>query len=1105
MKKISLLLLTFILLIASSLFVTGCGGCSTKSYNVTVTCQPKEGGTVTGAGSYKKGKTYNLLALPNDGYDFEGWYLNEVKISDSLEFIGTMGVSNIDFVAKFTLKAPLIEQKKLTIKYVDDLGGKVADDYTLVKNKGENYSVPINSLIGYTADKSIVSGQLNENTTVTVTYTRKQYTLNLNYVDEHDNILADVESCTLKYGDTYSYNVGEKVDYYLTSTTTVSGKINKDNVNLSSQLNGTTINLYIVYSPKPYPINFLLLDEENHPIEGASMSSVTKNYLESFNFTPIDIDGYEKGDSVEGSVTLTDSFVGTQLSEGNDELTITFKYVSLNKPRNILIKFVDAKGNTIKDNSSISKKIGEPFSMSIDEINDYDLNTAKMSEVYGNNFNLAENTLNGTIPSTLDFEIVLYYKIKTVNLTINYLTDGGVSVAEKYTGIVDYYGNYSIKSPTVKGYSTNDLTVSGTAEKTDVTKNVYYTVNKHKITINYLYEDKSVASPQKVFNDVAYGSSFSVASPEIEGHTPSLKTVAFTFNDDEDKIVTVTYTTNSYFLTINYTSDVNGFTVPSQYKEKIKYNETYKVETPYYYGLKADKNSISGKKLAKDEEFTVTYTNYDIKLYISYFDKTSKALVRQYTLKASFENPSDSIDDLPVEINGYDTIYSKLTFKIEYINNITSFSFIGIKRSNSEDVNLTSSIVNSFKVVYYGELVIYTEKIVSSVTVNYVYDGNKNNVLATKTFSGYCGDSVDISKDFGAGYIKDSSSTSFYTSNTYKYTAEDKSIYVNYTRIEKTVTVEYVDATLGFELSPTVTKTYKYGDKISITSPTIECYKADKETITATMGLEDLSFVVKYTVQWEVDDDDALVISSPQLLATFSKYSSLWQRDISITENLDLTGITISPIGNYSNVFSGDVKGNNKTISNLKLTNDNVVIDSKQVNGINVSYAYVGLFGCFSGNIESLSVTNAEIDVDLGVADKTNVYAGILIGQYSNNMSKGIITGVSVSGSINVNARNNVLGGLVGFNSNTNSEISNCNVNATINSSSDSSNLIGGISGYEVLSNIHNCEVMLTTSLTENDTTNIGGVVGESVNGVIHTNSSNITKACGKENNTIIY
>ena len=1094
MKRILLLTLSLTLLITSALFMVGCG-CSTKSYNVYVTCSPENGGSVTGAGSYKKGKTYDLLAQPNNGFDFDGWYINSTKVSDELQYSGTIGKNDIYLIAKFVAKAPALQQKKLTIKYVDDLGRKVADDYTVTKNKGESYSVDVSSLVGYTADKTVVSGQLNEDTTVTVTYTRKQYTLTINYVDGSDKVLVDKEEHTLKYGDDYSYDVANKVPYYNSTIATLSGVLNKDNSDLSDQLNNETIDLYVVYTPKVFTIKFLLVDEDRNVISGVTMPSTTKSYLDTFDFSPIDVTGYEKGSAVTGALVLTDGLVGEQISSGNTELTITFQYASLEKPRNVLIKYLDANGVSVKENSSISKKVKEAYSVTIDDIEDYDIDSARMTNLYGKNFNLTNKTLSGTVPVESNFEIIIYYKIKTVNLTINYLKAGDVSVAQSYTAKIDYYGSYNVTSPVIKGHTTQDLVVSGTIAKEDVVKNVYYTVNKYTITINYLYENGTVASQQKVFDNVEYGSSFVQESPTIEGHTPSIKTISFTFIDDADKTIDVTYTTDSYYLTINYVSDIAGFQAPTTYKQKIKYNESYSVSSPYILGAKMDKSIISGTKLAKDEVFTVTYTNSEYRVYANYFIKTTNDKLIVYECLISYANPTNKIL-IPKSYLGYDLIYSEIRYSISYQGTNSKVSVVGIRRSDSLEVPL------SFK---NNATDIYTDKIESTVTVKYVYDGNKNNVLETKTFSGYYGDSVTISKDFGAGYVKDSTSTSFYTSDTYTYTDEDETIYVNYNRVEKNVSIQYVDADLGHELSPTVTKKFKYGDNFSVTSPTIECYKADKSVITGKMGLTDLSFVVKYTVQWTVDSDNALIINTPQYLATFSKYPSLWQRDISITENLNLTGITLSPIGNYDNVFSGHVKGNGKTISNLKLTKDNVVINSKQVNGINVSHAYVGLFGCFSGNIESLTVTNAEIDINLGVSGKTNVYAGILVGVYSNSSSKGTINNVTVSGTITVNATNNVIGGLIGFNSNTNSEISTCTTTVTITSSTDTSNLLGGISGYEVQSNVHNCSSTLTTTLTESATTTIGGIVGESVNGVIHTNTTNLDKACGKENGTIIY
>ena len=175
------------------------------------------------------------------------------------------------------------------------------------------------------------------------------------------------------------------------------------------------------------------------------------------------------------------------------------------------------------------------------------------------------------------------------------------------------------------------------------------------------------------------------------------------------------------------------------------------------------------------------------------------------------------------------------------------------------------------------------------------------------------------------------------------------------------------------------------------------------------------------------------------------------------------------------------------------------------VNGENVVYGYAGLFGCLSGSVSDLTIENAIINVDLGITTKTTLYGGILCGLYSNDGTVGTISNVNVSGTITVNAYNCVVGGIIGFNSDIDSEISNCTATVTINNGNCNYAQVGGISGYEVMSNIHDCTVTLTTTFVEGANVFVSGIAGESVNGVIHTNKCNVSNVCGKQNNTIIY
>jgi hypothetical protein len=44
-----------------------------QSYAITAVANPVEGGTITGAGNYNHGSAVNLVASPNEGYEFVNW------------------------------------------------------------------------------------------------------------------------------------------------------------------------------------------------------------------------------------------------------------------------------------------------------------------------------------------------------------------------------------------------------------------------------------------------------------------------------------------------------------------------------------------------------------------------------------------------------------------------------------------------------------------------------------------------------------------------------------------------------------------------------------------------------------------------------------------------------------------------------------------------------------------------------------------------------------------------------------------------------------------------------------------------------------------------
>ncbi|WP_183084330.1 InlB B-repeat-containing protein, partial [Mesotoga sp. HF07.pep.5.2.highcov] len=74
-----------------------------KTFEVTVTAEPEEGGVVSGGGTYDCGSEVTVVATPADCYDFDGWFVGETLVSEDAEYTFT-AEADVDLVAVFTLK-----------------------------------------------------------------------------------------------------------------------------------------------------------------------------------------------------------------------------------------------------------------------------------------------------------------------------------------------------------------------------------------------------------------------------------------------------------------------------------------------------------------------------------------------------------------------------------------------------------------------------------------------------------------------------------------------------------------------------------------------------------------------------------------------------------------------------------------------------------------------------------------------------------------------------------------------------------------------------------------------------------------------------------------
>ncbi len=74
-----------------------------QSKTLTLNMNNTSAGTVTGAGTYKYGKSINIKATANPGYTFIGWYNGNTKLSTNSTYTFSMPAKNVSYEARYTI------------------------------------------------------------------------------------------------------------------------------------------------------------------------------------------------------------------------------------------------------------------------------------------------------------------------------------------------------------------------------------------------------------------------------------------------------------------------------------------------------------------------------------------------------------------------------------------------------------------------------------------------------------------------------------------------------------------------------------------------------------------------------------------------------------------------------------------------------------------------------------------------------------------------------------------------------------------------------------------------------------------------------------------
>ena len=99
-----------------------------RKYTITISASPTAGGTVSGGGTFRSGKSCTLTATPNAGYTFDGWYEGSTKLSSNTSYSFTVS-SNRTITGRFSTPIIILINDKERKTYS---GGKLLfDDYIM--------------------------------------------------------------------------------------------------------------------------------------------------------------------------------------------------------------------------------------------------------------------------------------------------------------------------------------------------------------------------------------------------------------------------------------------------------------------------------------------------------------------------------------------------------------------------------------------------------------------------------------------------------------------------------------------------------------------------------------------------------------------------------------------------------------------------------------------------------------------------------------------------------------------------------------------------------------------------------------------------------------
>ena len=333
-----------------------------NTYNVTVTANPAEGGTVTGASTYDYGTSVTIAATANTGYTFDNWTEDGEVVSTDESYSFTIADDH-DFVANFTINtynvtvaADPVEGGTVTGAGTYDYGTSVTITATAI----EEYS-----FVNWTEDGEVVS---TDESYIFIIANDHDFVANFAMITYDVTVTANpVEGGIVTGAGTYAE--GRPV----TISATANVGYTFDNWTEDGEVVSTDESYtFTIYDDHDFVANFTIITYEvtvtANPVEGGTVTGAGT---------------YDYGTSVTVTATANDGYTFYRWTENGSDVSYSSSYsFVVTEDCNLVANFVAPSMNTLS--------IGD-YTGAEGEILTININLANENEVAGFQFDIPLN------------------------------------------------------------------------------------------------------------------------------------------------------------------------------------------------------------------------------------------------------------------------------------------------------------------------------------------------------------------------------------------------------------------------------------------------------------------------------------------------------------------------------------------------------------------------------------------------------------------------------------------------------------------------------------------------------------------------------------------